>query len=300
VTTTALKASEAVDLAHALVASVAETLDVRVLFIKGPSLAWWGLRPPRTSADADALVDPARLPALVAALQQLGWHERPTWFPTAASRRHSVTLIHSQWPCDVDLHSFYPGIFVDAVVAFDAMWSTRARMPIAGVEVDVPSQAVSACILALHALRAPASDRTASELPALVTAIRERFSPTQIAAIEQAATILRCRETLAPFLRDIGASVVDDLTEQERRTWELRINADPTTAWIVTLREAPWTDRPRLLWTALTFVDSTDPSRGEPRTWTRARYRMRRLGRGARAFTSAVRRVRVHGRRAAR
>jgi hypothetical protein len=284
VTTTALRASEAVELAHALIAAVAERVEARVLFIKGPSLAWWGLREPRTSADVDALVDPERLPDLVAALERLGWYERTTWLPVPAARRHSVTLIHPRWPCDLDLHSFYPGIFVDHAVAFDVMWSSRAQMPIAGVEVDVPSQAVSACILALHALRAPNSGRTAGELPALVAAVRDTFGPAQIAALEQAATILRCTEPLAPFLRDVGAEVVDQLTDDERQAWKLRTSTDQTIVWIAALREASWRQRPRMLWTALTFVDPGDPARGAPRTRARATYRLRRLGRGARAF----------------
>lgn len=297
-TTATLRTAEAVDLAHALVAEVAASLDIRVMFIKGPSLAWWGLRPPRTSADADALVEPARQPELVAALQRLGWHERTASVPVAA-RRHSVTLVHPLWPCDLDLHSFYPGIFVEDEVAFDVMWASRARMAIAGVEVDVPSRAASTCILALHALRAPASARTARELPALVTTVRDDFTPDELVALQELAAALRCREPLAPFLRGLGVAAPHELTDHERRSWQLRSTADPTTTWIMMLSSVPWWSRPRLLWTALTYVDLADPGRGDPGSWTRCRYRTRRLGRGARASVRAVRRHHAAGRRPA-
>jgi hypothetical protein len=284
VTTTALRTAEAVELAHALVDEVASAHDVRVLFVKGPSAAWWGLRAPRTSADVDVLVDPDRLAELVGALRALGWHERAGAMPVTPVRRHSVTLVHSLWPCDLDLHLYVPGVFVDDRVAFGVLWGARTRMPIAGVEVEVPSRPASACILALHALRSPAAGRSMRELSRLVAAVRTGFEADDLVEIAETVTLLHCEETLAPFLRGIGVDVAArPLVDDDRRMWALMRSADQTSHWLAALRAAGWRTRPRLLWTALTFVDPEDPTRGEAGSWRRCRYRTVRLGRGLKA-----------------
>jgi hypothetical protein len=294
--TTPLRTPEAVTLAHAVVAEVAAAREIRVLFIKGPSAAWWGLREPRVSADVDVLVEPARLTELVDALADVGWHERQMPAVPRIVPLHSATLINASWSCDLDVHSCFPGIFAAATEAFDRMWESRAQMPIAGVTVPVPSRAMSACILALHDLRHPTSTRAVRELPRLVERVRDVLGADAVDEIAQAARLLRARTPLAPFLADIGVDVVEpDLSDVEERLWDQMVaeRTSPSIAWLHALRRAPWHRRPAVLWAALTFVNPTDQDHGDPYTYRRLRYRVARLGRGVRGVGRVARQVRT-------
>jgi hypothetical protein len=68
--------SEAVPLAHALVARLAELEDVRILFIEGPTAVALDARPPRPSTDVDVLCEPGGLETLGPVLERCGWRRR--------------------------------------------------------------------------------------------------------------------------------------------------------------------------------------------------------------------------------
>lgn len=148
-----LALAEAVPLASALVDHTASRAGVRTLLIKGASLEHHGLRPPRTSADVDVLVDPVGLDDLLAALAGLGWKRRSDVFPTQRDAPHAITLVHPEWPCDLDVHRFFPGFLADPAAVFDALWTSSTRIRIAHVLCRIPDAVHSALIYKLNLLR---------------------------------------------------------------------------------------------------------------------------------------------------
>ncbi|AAT89622.1 hypothetical protein Lxx18920 [Leifsonia xyli subsp. xyli str. CTCB07] len=115
--------SAAVPLAHALVREVAERNGIRILFVKGPVLAAQGLRAPRVSVDVDVWADPARFDDLIAALREFGWTRRAESRSWQLFITHSVTLVRSGWPCDIDVHDRFPGAFADPQLVFETLWT---------------------------------------------------------------------------------------------------------------------------------------------------------------------------------
>src|SRR6478735_5671403 len=84
---------DAVELAAAWAAALAERLGIRLLVIKGDTLARHGLRDPRVPADVDVLVEPAAFERYCAAISAAGWSERPV--PRInLQAAHSVTYLH--------------------------------------------------------------------------------------------------------------------------------------------------------------------------------------------------------------
>lgn len=139
-----LHTAEAIELGHAWLQDIARSRDVRVLFIKGPVLHWYGLRPGRQSADIDILVEPERFDVMMSALQTAGWAERPGDPPLPGVTTHSRTLIHAEWPCDIDLHFRFPGFLAPPSHAFDALWETRRKALLGHKPCDVPSRSGAA------------------------------------------------------------------------------------------------------------------------------------------------------------
>lgn len=283
-TTTMLARDEALELAHAVVAEVADRSGVRVLFIKGLSLSHLGLRAPRTPADVDVLVDPAGHSRVVDALRSWGWLERRDPLIPRAMPVHSTTLIHPQWPCDLDVHYYFPGIFTPEQEAFDWIWRHRQSMPIAGVSVDIATRPVAAAIVALHCARNEGLEpKATAQLSDLVQRIAASFTPAEILALDEAVTALRARECLAGFLPRVGLDGrTFDLSVDERRQWQRRLaERNSTTVWLNAALNAPWRQRPRLLWRALTYFDPAVHAPAEPGVFGNARARLARLGRGA-------------------
>lgn len=162
---TSVALHEAVDLAGALVDHKASGLGIRALIIKGNALSAQNLRPQRVSSDVDLLVEPGRDRELLDALATLGWRRRPSNADELTFPPHSHSLINAQWPCDIDLHFRYPGI--ESPDAFDALWSHRETVVLAGVEVQTLNRIANALIMALHCLRAPYLARHSYELDQL-------------------------------------------------------------------------------------------------------------------------------------
>ena len=150
-----LALTEAVPLAHALVARVAGDHDVRVLFIKGPAAAEQGLRPHRGSVDVDVLVDPRQRGLLAAALDELGWVDENPYLSPTVLPQHSLTHRHESWPCELDLHDRFPGFFADPQAVFETLWLRRTTVRVAAQDIPAPDRAGHALVLALHSLRDP-------------------------------------------------------------------------------------------------------------------------------------------------
>lgn len=235
----ALSVRQAVDLGHALVSRVAANAGADVLFIKGPISNLHNVRPKRGSTDVDVLVRPRSLALLVDSLGLIGWHERPMFGGARVLALHSVTLINDEWPCDIDLHDRFPGLFADHEEVFEVLWQRRSEARIAAQFVPCTDPIASALIAGVHALRDPGSRRNVDELAYLQQRLTNDFSPAERDGLFELARELRAQETLAPLLRSIGLTPLADLQPVERRQWELRTSDDPLAAgWVAELQQA--------------------------------------------------------------
>lgn len=156
---------EAIALAYALTAKAAEQAGVRALAIKGTVSTLHGLRPARTPADVDILIDPDGFPAFSRQLEDWGWWIRLGEFTDFPVPHHSATYIHDQWPCDIDAHHRFPGFLASPDQVFDALWERRAQFTSAGRHVPMTDWASSVAITALHSVRGdPSQPRHRDEL----------------------------------------------------------------------------------------------------------------------------------------
>lgn len=294
--------TEAVPLAHALVAAVADEAGIRVLFVKGPAAVAQGLRDPRVSVDVDALVDPRLRDDLGARLAELGWvDEHPYTSPTVLPM-HSSTHRHASWICELDLHDRFPGFFADPQEVFEQLWSRRTTVEIAARAVPCPDVAGQALVLALHALRDPHEPAKAAELDDLVGRVRRTWEPAALDDLAGLAARLGAADTAAAFLDAVGAPPTGRGTTDaaDLRAWELRTDPSDSTgvSWVHELRRLPWRSRPRYLWYAAVLSERelrlAEPGLPEGRRAVLG-ARVRRLRRGLRALPAAWRSVRGRG-----
>jgi hypothetical protein len=175
--------------------------------IKGLVAEEHRLRPSRTSADVDVLVDPAGFDELIEALRLRGWHERVHLWLFDRLEEHSMTLIHDQWPIDIDVHRYFPGFLLPAEQVFDELWSRRQELTVAGQPVDGTDAAAASAIVALHALRWMHSERNIREFDFLVEHLRSQ--PAVTAELLQVAARTGSSETLTPLFERLGVARVE-------------------------------------------------------------------------------------------
>ncbi|MDF2144145.1 nucleotidyltransferase family protein [Knoellia sp. p5-6-4] len=309
--TAELRMSEAVPLAHALVARLAELEDVRLLFVKGPTAVALGARPPRPSTDVDVLCEPGGMERLGAALERCGWRRR---VPKSSVHQlehaakylfeHSVHYIHDEWPCDLDIHFNFPGFLAPDDVVFEELWRRRTTVDVAHWPVPSADLLGQAAVVALHSLRDPQFAHTSPD-PSFVAESLERQGPEAVEAFAQLAAATGSAETLRPLLERLGVPRVESTVDPELvRRWQVRQqNAGAyTTSWLIELRHRPWREKPRLIWHALLLPSDQlfSTNIGMPRTrrntarlqlqrWLRA---ARHLPRGLRAARRAEEQVR--------
>ncbi|WP_151084268.1 glycosyltransferase [Nocardioides cynanchi] len=254
---TELQLREAVPLAHAVVARVAADHDVRVLFFKGPVAARQGLRPERDSQDVDALVDPARLEVLAGALTALGWVDEQVFgTPTAAT--YSRTHRHAAWPCELDLHTTFPGLYAPAQEVFERLWARRESVELATHEVASPDPQAHALLLALNTLRDPHETTKIAQLNDLVRRVSGSFDARAVQGLGRLAGELGAPDTAAPFLSAVGApnDALGSTAPADLHAWRLRTQpAWRVATWMDGLREQPLRRRPGYLWYAAMLTD---------------------------------------------
>lgn len=262
-----LRVGEAVELAHALLARLAELEGVRILFIKGPTAVVMGARPPRPSSDVDVLCEPGGMEKLGAALEACGWRRRVpeganTHFVYAAKYlfEHSVHYIHDEWPCDLDIHFNFPGFFAPDDVVFEALWERRSTVRIAHWPVPCADFLGQATIVGLHSLRDSGAAPTSPDLEFLSNAL-SRLEQVERAELAALAADTGSSETLRPLLERVGVSAqTGPWSDRESlRHWRARTqNAGIyTTSWLIELGKTPWHRKPGLIWRAL-FLPSDE------------------------------------------
>lgn len=244
-----LSISEGVLLGHALVSRLADGLGVRAFFIKGPASVLQGLRQPKTSADVDVFVDPSRLEQLLQGLRDRGWRERPVDPDSRSFLKHSVTLDHPDWPCCIDVHFRFPGMEHPAAACFEVMWAGTEVLELAGQSVRVPSKALGILIMALHALREPHLPACRQEFEFL-SDISNRGS--HALAILEVATATGSLAAMRPFLEDLLPHTAGPAWPEPSVEWRNRLMArEPGSARLIAIVQAPWREKPRMLWRAM-------------------------------------------------
>jgi hypothetical protein len=256
-----LRVSEAVELAHALVARLAEIEDIRILFVKGPTAVQLGARPARPSSDVDVLCEPGGMERLGAALECCGWRRR---VPDSANKHfvhaarylfeHSVHYIHDNWPCDLDVHYNFPGFFAPDDVVFETLWQRRTTTEVAHWPVPCADLLGQAAIVGLHALRDPGVARNEADLDQVTGALGS-LDADSLAELSSFAAATGCSETLQPLLERVEAPVLrSQWGEHEAlRRWDIRTRhaRTPTSSWLIELRHTPWSRRPAVVKRAL-------------------------------------------------
>lgn len=289
---TTVEVGEAIELLAAVADRISRTTHRRVLVIKGAATEAHGLRAPRTSADLDLLVARADWDGFVESLTDVGWRREFDPDRPAAFENHSATMLHELWPCELDVHRYYPGFLRDADAVFDRLWVERTTLQLAGRPVAATGPLGSTLIAALHALREFEVLRNREEYAQLVAAIAAHG--TDVAALQRLAVDTGAAGTLAPLWRDLGVRPPDaDEDREALRQWEFRIEAgrQKSLDWVAGMRAAPPWRWPMLLFRAIWPTDADI----QIRSHTTARglgllgHRVRRLREGLQALPQALR-----------
>ncbi|WP_170219215.1 nucleotidyltransferase family protein [Nocardioides litoris] len=290
-----LTLDEGVELGYALVLRVAADAGVRALPIKGPVLSRQGLRAHRSSADVDVLVDPAGLPRVQAALEAIGWHDDGFYDTPGIVPWHSVNHRHPQWPCEVDLHHWFPGFLADPGVVFDVLWARRTTVELAARSIDAPDVVAHAAIIALHHLR-DGHDTYKQGLLVDLAAVVAGWTDDRRDDLARLAAATGASHALAPFLQQVGVPVLAATVPLAipTRDWDLRSQTHTTEVfpWLVGLSRTPWHRRPAFVWQAWRTGDQAVRRAGESDRRAVAAARRARLRRAARAMPDAVREYR--------
>lgn len=248
ITETELSVPEAVLLGHAMVQRVADSLDVRAFFIKGPASVIQGLRLPRTSADVDVFVSPENLEAMLSGLRERGWRKRPVDPDHRSFPKHSVTVGHPEWPCCIDIHFRFPGMEKAPTDSFDVMWANTEELEIAGQEVRIPSKALGTVILALHALRSPYLPACRQELEFLAD-LTEQHSPVH--AILDISADTGSVAAMRPFFEGLLPHRETVEWPDVSTEWRNRVMAkEPGSARLIAIAQAPLREMPGMLFHA--------------------------------------------------
>ncbi|MDQ0689816.1 nucleotidyltransferase family protein [Arthrobacter sp. W4I7] len=246
---TQLSIPEGVLLGHALASGVAESLGIRAFFIKGPASVVQGLRQPKTSADVDVFVAPSNLEQMLRGLRERDWRERPVDPDSRTFPKHSVTLDHPEWPCCIDVHFRFPGMENPATDCFEVMWASTYALELAGQEVRVPSTALGILILALHALRPPELPACRQELEFLAHLTERQAQASSVLEIAKATGSLAA---IRPFLNDLLPGTAVPVWPEPSVEWRNRLKAkEPGSARLIAVVQAPWQDKPKMLWRAI-------------------------------------------------
>lgn len=291
---------EAGELASAWVYSLAIRNGIRALIVKGKTLTAHGLRQARTPADVDVLVEPTRFDDFINLVVTAGWALRPETFISSQTTLHSRTYLSPDWPCDIDVHRFFPGFLSTPDEVFEALWQRRETIRFGDVTCSVPDRVSSVLILALHSLRGSAKDPRHDEELEYLTSVR--LTDADRDAVARLAECTGCAATLASVLPRLGViafATPEQLASSELREWNERVDSGSVGAffWLLALRTSPWMSRPAILWRAIwpSQHDLALRSPDIPDTFqAHLRERVSRWGRGARSLPPAMRiRLRV-------
>lgn len=290
-----LPVAAATPLAYALVDRIASKNEVRVLAIKGPLLEKFGLRSQKLSSDADILVEPSKMTEFCELLGTYGWRDRDVRYSPSILDPHSRTLIHDEWPTDIDVHSYFPGFFGDPSEVFDLLWGERIKVEIAGVSIWTASRVSNAVIALLHILRGSQTVERDGQYREIMAALTGSLNESEMASLTELARVGRIRKVLERELRTLGVGgTFDDLEPADLTRWELNrsTSAQATTGgWLYAISAAGWRAKTALLLRAV--YPSAAELRKDPGLADSGRLRLvairfRRLARGMYSLPAAL------------
>ncbi len=301
---THLPLAAAVVLVHAWCGTQLESSGLRGLFIKGPALAQQGLRADRISSDVDILACPDDFDDICALLRESGWMPRPSAYAGDFYDDHSITFVHEEWPCDIDVHRRYPGFLADPGIVFERLWADRVALTFAHVECWTCDRPANALIMALHGLRGAADgSRQQRELTHLLEEVTlaedERQRLSDVAAATGAT--LSADGYLGPLGLPPSRELHTPIDPNALRAWHLRLSAKdtPVWVWLDAYRQARGMRRvqiiARALWPSRNDLEM-DATRPTATVGQRLRVRVARLSGGIPAAVRLLVRSRSGGR----
>lgn len=244
-----LELAAAGELASAWSAAIAQRLGVRILILKGASLARYGIRRPRVSGDVDVLVEPARFDEFCAALVSAGWSSRETPEIGAARTQHSSAFVNANWPCDIDVHRRFPGFLVSDSAAFEQLWESRSATHFGHFPASIPSRNASILVALLHQLRNGPSRLDQSEMNEIS---HVALSDADRADLVLLATHLGAVDPLRDVLQRLGVDEDElpaPIESAALRAWNARIHADGSGVyfWLQLIQRTPLGQRPAMI-----------------------------------------------------
>lgn len=248
---TTFRQDEAVSLAHALSAYVASTNGLRVFSIKGFTLEMYRLRSKRVHADADIWVHPDDFDDFVEIMHLYGWEARFQRFTPRLIPNHSITLTHKDWPCDIDVHWFFPGCFAPPDEVFEVFWRHTRSVSVNQILHVVPDKTAAALIGLLHSARHPLDPAKQREASQICNEIKldPAISPE---AFKGLAKAVGGAVAIQQFLEMLGINNSElQFTDSVklRRTWDAHtdmLESGTTAAWLRLIKRAPVRQKWRL------------------------------------------------------
>lgn len=151
---------------HAVVQHLADLVGADILHLKGAATDVELRTRPEGGSDADVLVRPAHLDALLGALWAHGW-TRYSGFETGSAFEHATTAQHPDF-LYADLHRYNPGFDADPGLAFSVLWQAREPRQIAGMPCAVPDRAGRVLVHVLNQARSRQRRWTREQVAALL------------------------------------------------------------------------------------------------------------------------------------
>ena len=229
---------------HAALQVLSEDNGIDLLHIKGPAVddQLLAVRPPedppimaaktlaRQSVDADVLVRPAHVDRLFDVMYRHGWTTAYD-FADGSAFEHAATMTHPVL-ATADVHRRFPGIGVDASVAFERLWEGRHVVLIAGTPCFVPSVTAQRLVLIVHAARGGALHHSDIERSWTLATDDERVA-VQHLADELGAEVALAAGTgrLEEYAGTRGYPLWRALSTREQshvRIWVARVRSEPT------------------------------------------------------------------------
>ncbi len=278
----ALGVGEARDVLAAVVHRIARDAEADVLLIKGPTLAHFGLRSPRSWGDVDILVRPEHIRVLRDALEAAGWaaHDEFPRFPVLAPL-HAVTFVHPRWHTEIDLHTFLPGAYADPARVFDALWTERTVLDVAHQQAIATGRLGTALVGALNLARMPHGPRRSIEAREWTAAVTS-WADADRRALAVLAARCGAADVVLPIFEPARVPPIGrgQLSDADLADWLDRVGRDsrPGYVWAHALRRAPGWRKPFIVLRALSYdPEATAKGLPQPRGLARMRHMRRRL-----------------------